>query len=183
MLLLPLLLIGCTSEEPRSFRPSPAGDRGGGADGASGEPGTTDGGDLSAGDGVQTGDSTGPGDGTPTGDGGAGDEDTPGDRDCPPCLPPPSPDCVGTGPCGCGPYECPGDADRICGINTIGWCPSGVSCQCCPGGGPKQNCLCTTTCRSSGDCKDPDRPVCNQVAPETEGLCTSTEFFCCWLCG
>jgi hypothetical protein len=26
---------------------------------------------------------------------------------CPPCVPPPSPDCVGTGPCGCGPYLCP----------------------------------------------------------------------------
>lgn len=26
---------------------------------------------------------------------------------CPPCVSPPSPDCVGTGPCGCGPYKCP----------------------------------------------------------------------------
>lgn len=26
---------------------------------------------------------------------------------CPPCVPPPDPSCVGTGPCGCGPYECP----------------------------------------------------------------------------
>lgn len=26
---------------------------------------------------------------------------------CPPCMAPPSPSCVGTGPCGCGPYDCP----------------------------------------------------------------------------
>jgi hypothetical protein len=26
---------------------------------------------------------------------------------CPPCVPPPSPECVGSGPCGCGPYTCP----------------------------------------------------------------------------
>lgn len=36
---------------------------------------------------------------------------TGGDTDCPPCVPPPSDDCVGQGPCGCGPYECPGDTD------------------------------------------------------------------------
>jgi hypothetical protein len=26
---------------------------------------------------------------------------------CPPCVAPPSPGCVGSGPCGCGPYVCP----------------------------------------------------------------------------
>ena len=26
---------------------------------------------------------------------------------CPPCAAPPAPDCVGSGPCGCGPYVCP----------------------------------------------------------------------------
>ncbi len=26
---------------------------------------------------------------------------------CPPCVPPPDPSCIGSGPCGCGPYECP----------------------------------------------------------------------------
>ena len=33
---------------------------------------------------------------------------------CPPCVPPPSPECRGTGPCGCGPYHCPdaGAPDR-----------------------------------------------------------------------
>jgi len=28
---------------------------------------------------------------------------------CPPCVPPPNEACVGSGPCGCGPYVCPGD--------------------------------------------------------------------------
>ncbi len=28
---------------------------------------------------------------------------------CPPCVPPPDEACVGSGPCGCGPYVCPGD--------------------------------------------------------------------------
>lgn len=37
--------------------------------------------------------------------GGGGDVD--GGIICPPCAPPPSPDCVGTGICGCGPYVCP----------------------------------------------------------------------------
>src|SRR5687768_14509518 len=28
---------------------------------------------------------------------------------CPPCEGPPAPGCVGRGPCGCGPYDCPSD--------------------------------------------------------------------------
>ena len=34
--------------------------------------------------------------------------ETSADGDCPPCVPPPHEDCVGMGPCGCGPYECEG---------------------------------------------------------------------------
>ena len=34
--------------------------------------------------------------------------DTSAEGECPPCVPPPSDDCVGMGPCGCGPYECEG---------------------------------------------------------------------------
>lgn len=30
---------------------------------------------------------------------------------CPPCVPPERPGCVGTGPCGCGPYICEGGAE------------------------------------------------------------------------
>lgn len=40
------------------------------------------------------------------GNGGTGG-DVDGGVMCPPCVPPPSPDCVGTGICGCGPYVCP----------------------------------------------------------------------------
>jgi len=45
-----------------------------------------------------------------------------GDANCPPCVPPPSPDCVGTGPCGCGPYDCPDP------------CAGGVGCTLSQGG-------------------------------------------------
>lgn len=31
-----------------------------------------------------------------------------GTQMCPPCLAPPGPGCIGSGPCGCGPYTCPG---------------------------------------------------------------------------
>ena len=53
--------------------------------------------DVTAGDGVQVQD-TSQGAATTT---------------CPPCVPPPSDDCVGSGPCGCGPYTCGEQADRL----------------------------------------------------------------------
>jgi len=47
--------------------------------------------------------------GNETADAGSDDLlDTSADENCPPCAPPPSEDCVGMGPCGCGPYECEG---------------------------------------------------------------------------
>ena len=49
------------------------------------------------------------------GAGGSGQGGVAGTGNCPPCVPPPSPDCVGTGPCGCGPYECPGSEGVPCG--------------------------------------------------------------------
>lgn len=43
---------------------------------------------------------------------------------CPPCVPPPSPYCVGGGPCGCGPYTCP---EEECGNVTC--MPPQVCCN------------------------------------------------------
>jgi len=100
---------------------------------------------------------------------------------CPPCTAPPSNDCVGSGPCGCAPYECPGDNDTVCGPHSTGWCPSGGSCECCPAGGPMNNCLCTTTCGDDDDCNDPLLPICNRSV-NADGICTDAEFFCCWKC-
>jgi hypothetical protein len=59
-------------------------------------------------------------------------------QNCPPCVPPPSPECVGTGPCGCGPYLCP-DGGNI-----------GPSLHCDSTGGafPFFN----KSCRDPGDC-------------------------------
>jgi hypothetical protein len=48
---------------------------------------------------------------------------------CPPCQAPPSPDCVGRGPCGCAPFECP-DHEGAC--NNGNYCPGicvGTACD------------------------------------------------------
>lgn len=58
----------------------------------------------------------------------------------------------------------------------------GLTCSCCPIGGPGQTCICSTPCTSSAQCTDSSRPLCN-VDPFTEmGFCTATDFFCCWGC-
>ncbi|HVU03263.1 MAG TPA: hypothetical protein VHE30_15995 [Polyangiaceae bacterium] len=46
---------------------------------------------------------------------------------CPPCAAPPRPNCVGSGPCGCGPYTCDdaGPPAPTCGTET---CGGGTSC-------------------------------------------------------
>jgi len=111
-------------------------------------------------------------------DGGSSSLD--GDIMCPPCVPPPSEDCVGTGPCGCGPYECP-DAGAMCGGGRPGWCSGDLACNCCPAGGPTQLCLCSETCTSDTQCTDPARPVCNR-SPTGPGFCSAAGFGCCWLC-
>lgn len=65
--------------------------------------------------------------GAETADGGSDDLlDTSADGECPPCVPPPSDDCVGMGPCGCGPYECEGLFDGDPG-ETV----AQVSCSTC----------------------------------------------------
>jgi hypothetical protein len=183
-----VLVWGCSVEYVTVLAPDGAtvtdgatGDMSHGTDGNSTDGGSADGsGDMShTGDGVSSGDvsTDGGGDVSHTGDG-----VSPGDILCPPCAPPSSDDCVGSGPCGCGPYDCPGDADLICGGHMSGWCPAfNAGCECCPAGGPLNNCLCTTTCESNSDCTDPARPVCNQSSGRT-GMCTDAEFVCCWKC-
>ena len=103
---------------------------------------------------------------------------------CPPCVPPPSPDCVGTGICGCGPYRCP-DAGPMCGGTVSGTCDRGLDCSCCPAGGPLNNCLCSTPCKTDDDCDDAARPVCQRppdLAGGGDGFCAPADFRCCWLC-
>jgi len=57
------------------------------------------------------------------GNGGTGTE-----TQCPPCAAPPDFSCVGSGPCGCGPYTCP----TACGDQS---CPLEQYCQYTPGTG------------------------------------------------
>jgi hypothetical protein len=60
-------------------------------------------------------------------------------------------------------------------------CGAGSSCLCCPAGGPRSHCLCTTTCRSSADCRDPSLPTCS-VNPfgSPSGLCMPDTLRCAW---
>ena len=75
------------------------------------------------------------------------------------------------------------DAGPTCGGHLSGTCEAAsLSCQCCPAGGPSQNCLCSTPCKVDVDCTDPTRPVCNQSAPDQPGFCAPADFTCCWLC-
>jgi hypothetical protein len=78
------------------------------------------------------------------------------------------------------------DAGPMCGGASgmiEGWCDAGTSCECCPGGGPSQHCLCTTACTSAADCTDAARPTCEIPPGTTTGFCRPTALFCCWLCG
>lgn len=70
-----------------------------------------------------------------------------------------------------------------CGGGTIGVCARGLSCECCPAGGPQNRCVCSTTCMSDADCTDPSRPVCQQPSPTVPGFCAPRALTCCWLCG
>ena len=57
-----------------------------------------------------------------------------------------------------------------------------LNCFCCPIGGPGQAFICSESRAASSDCTDPARPLCN-IDPFTElGLCTASDFFCCWGC-
>jgi hypothetical protein len=76
-----------------------------------------------------------------------------------------------------------GGAAGSCGVQS-GACSAGTSCQCCPGGGPTQHCLCTTSCHSDGDCKDPAQPSCDldTASANGAGMCHDSSFTCCWGC-
>jgi len=73
------------------------------------------------------------------------------------------------------------DAGGMCGGHFEGWCPGGLTCECCPAGGPLQNCLCSTPCSSDADCTSGERPVCNHEAGFV-GFCAPVSFMCCWPC-
>ncbi|MBO6940070.1 MAG: hypothetical protein JJ863_34180 [Deltaproteobacteria bacterium] len=77
-----------------------------------------------------------------------------------------------------------GDMGPVCSeMNPSGFCSErGVSCECCPAGGPRSNCLCTSTCMTDDDCTNAERPRCNRdmMNPGATGICTPTEFACAW---
>jgi hypothetical protein len=75
--------------------------------------------------------------------GAAGRAGSGGFTGCPPCAAPPGPNCVGSGPCGCGPYTCAdsGSAPGSCG---------GVQC------GPGTSCC--------------GPPECGRCVPDTSGV-------------
>ncbi len=77
-----------------------------------------------------------------------------------------------------------GDMGPACSeTSPSGFCAGGgLSCECCPAGGPRSNCLCTTTCTTDEDCTDPARPRCNrdELNPGSTGICTPTDFVCAW---
>lgn len=49
--------------------------------------------------------------------------------ECPPCEAPPSPDCKGTGPCGCGPYVCPDASTGDCQVAATNACGPNQYCK------------------------------------------------------
>jgi|GEM_PF-3590394 len=101
-----------------------------GDDGGAGDGDGDDGRDQATGDG-DTG--SGGGENSDTGSGGMDDggiddggNGTGGEQLCPPCAPPPNETCVGTGICGCGPYECKDEGlGEPCGNVT---CEVGMVC-------------------------------------------------------
>ncbi len=69
-----------------------------------------------------------------------------------------------------------GDAGPLCSPTMPGRCEAGgVSCMCCPAGGPLNHCLCT-----DDDCTDAARPHCNQPSAGETGICTPLVFVCAW---
>jgi len=73
------------------------------------------------------------------------------------------------------------DAGNLCGPQDMGPCTdANLDCLCCPAGGPAENCLCTTTCLTDGDCTDAARPHCNQADPSSQGICTAVSYGCAW---
>jgi hypothetical protein len=73
------------------------------------------------------------------------------------------------------------DAGNLCGPQDMGECTdTTLDCLCCPAGGPANNCLCTTSCLTDGDCTDATRPHCNQPDVSSQGICTSLSYGCAW---
>jgi hypothetical protein len=97
---------------------------------------------------------------------------------CPPCARPPRDDCVGSGPCGCGPYTCPGGAAdagdagaSTCAVVSgeygdcaaiVGWGFDGTVCRQYSGCGCGPDCdhvfssaaQCAASCAKDGHCKE-----------------------------
>lgn len=74
-----------------------------------------------------------------------------------------------------------GTAVEMCNPNATGQCSTGA-CECCPAGGPRQNCVCSPPCNSDADCTDPSRSYCDLRGPKATGMCVANNLFCCWTC-
>jgi|SRR5215831_10588494 len=74
------------------------------------------------------------------------------------------------------------DGGEACQGTMAGVCTGGLTCDCCPAGGPLQHCLCSTSCASDAECSDPARPHCERAPQAPTGFCTPAGFQCCWLC-
>jgi hypothetical protein len=109
-------------------------------------------------------------------DAGVGGSSGLGGVQCPPCARPPRDDCVGSGPCGCGPYTCPVDAGDAgdagassCAVVSgvygdcaaiVGWGFDGAVCRQYSGCGCGPDCghlfssaaECAASCARDGHC-------------------------------
>lgn len=74
----------------------------------------------------------------------------------------------------------PADTGPKCEGHSPGSCEPGLSCVSCPAGGPSNNYVCSTSCKSNAQCTDSARPKCNMPLGAEEGICTANDFPCLW---
>jgi len=132
--------------------------------------------------------------------GGAGRASSGGSTACPPCAAPPGPNCVGSGPCGCGPYTCAdagsvagscggvqcGPGTSCCGPPECGRCVADTSgifcpdyCEFCAGKYQRlgQSSMCSGT--HSVQWEITTLPTAPFQVPECQGLFTNLPRYCC----
>jgi hypothetical protein len=73
-----------------------------------------------------------------------------------------------------------GGSGDTCSGGAPGACSAALQCLSCPSGATTAQYLCSTPCTASDDCTDPARPLCNQAAAGSTGLCTASSFVCRW---
>jgi hypothetical protein len=61
-------------------------------------------------------------------------------------------------------------------------CPPDKDCLCCGSIGPTEICLCTVQCWGDDDCQGTGFSLCNMAEGAKSGICTPSDFNCCWNC-